>query len=278
MIAEYLRVNKNIYANEDAIIDKILHDYTKTRSQKRKMETSPSYDDTVANTPTSRKLRLNKQIEEKDCSDKDDEEELSDSSAKSLATLRKSKQMRKQQFGHRVKCYKRRNFIRKKLDIKKENRQRRDEQLQQKRDGRWLFTTLSQSTPQQNIAGDSQEEELSFDAISDIEGRYRVQAKEPSSSSSSASPEETPTEDSDDNGSIVLTPSAAKLVPRPTRFTDAKKKEQMRIDDTNDREMKNMLSLWKAQRRSRDLQEELEKELTQDEHDSNDDDDVTHQW
>ena len=95
------------------MIDKILHDYTKTRSQKRKMESSPSYIDTMANTPTSRKLRLNKNNKKANNPQEDDEKELSNSSTKSMATLRKNKQMRKQQFGHRVKCYKRRNFVRK---------------------------------------------------------------------------------------------------------------------------------------------------------------------
>ena len=40
----------------------------------------------------------------------------------------------------------------------------------------------------------------------------------------------------------------------------------------NDREMKNMLSLWKAQRRAKELQEELDQELSQDDSDGVNDD------
>ena len=50
------------------------------------------------------------------------------------------------------------------------------------------------------------------------------------------------------------------------------------MDDANDREMKNMLSLWKAQRRARDLQEELDQELAQDANQTDDDDEHTNQW
>ena len=128
---------------------------------------------------------------------------------------------------------------------------------------------MSQSTPNQSGKQNIQGEELSFESISDIEGRYREQAEDSSSSSSSSQTDLEPlTDDSDDNGSKVLTPSAAKLIPQPTKFDTRKKKEQLQLDDANDREMKNMLSLWKAQRRARELQEELDKELNQDNDDS----------
>ena len=133
---------------------------------------------------------------------------------------------------------------------------------------------MSQSTPNQSGKQDIQGEELSFESISDIDGRYREQAVDQSSSSSSSSHTDVDlqTDDSDDNGSKIWTPSAAKLIPRPTKFLPIKKQEQFQLDDANDRELKNMLSLWKAQRRAKELQEELDQELSQDDSNGANDD------
>ena len=92
------------------------------------------------------------------------------------------KLQRRKQFGHRLTKYKRLGYTRKKFDIGKANKLKRGEKLQEKRDRKWLFTSLSQSTSKRK---DSAKEEVSFESISALEGSYRQQQ-----STSSSSPEQ----------------------------------------------------------------------------------------
>ena len=144
-IAGYLRLHGNIYENEEAVINKILHDTPRTRQGKRKMEESPSFQEETIKTPMDRRRRIQPKSPEN--KEKSPTPKLSPKQQQSMATLRKDKQLRKQQFNHRFQTYKRRGFVRKKFDIGKENKKKRDAQLKTKRDLRWLFTTkdLSES-------------------------------------------------------------------------------------------------------------------------------------
>ena len=162
--------------------------------------------------------------------------------------------MRRKQFGHRLTKYKRLGHTRKKFDIGTANRVKRGEKLQEKRNAKWLFTSLSQSTPKTK---EKAKEEVSFESISDLEGSYR-QNKSPQSTSSS-SPEQSSDESAEGNNTL-LTPSAAKLLPRPARLQPNTGEPVYQNVDEGRREVRNMLSQWQAQQRAEALATELNEE------------------
>ena len=211
------------------------------------MEESPSFQEETIRTPMDRRRRIQpKSLENKE---KSPSLKLSQKQQQSMGTLRKDKQLRKQQFNHRFQTYKRRGFVRKKFDIGKENKKKRDTHLKTKRDARWLLTTMSQPQSRTDVTN---VQDNSFDSISDIEGSYRC-AKD--SSPQSSSPSSSDVESA--NNDVILTPSAAKLRPRPSRLEPKTTGKQKQLEDDGKREMRNMISLWEAQKRAQDVIKQL---------------------
>ena len=183
----------------------------------------------------------------------------------------KRKLLRKKQFGHRLTKYKRLGYARKKVDVSQANRRKRNEQLQKKRDAKWLFTSMTRSTPKtQSAVNDTP----SFESLSDLDGSYRQkQASPPTSSpSSSSSSPEVSSDDSTINQDGLLTPSAAKLFPRPARLRPDVPQQLEQPDDTNinGRQVRNMLSLWQAQQRAANVANEVNEETDEQETGSDD--------
>ena len=169
----------------------------------------------------------------------------------------KRKLLRKKQFGHRLTKYKRLGYSRKKVDVSQANRRKRNEQLQKKRDAKWLFTSMTRSTPKtQSAVTDTP----SIESLSDLDGSYRQKQNSPPTSSTSSSAEVS-SDDSAVNQDGLLTPSAAKLFPRPARLRPDVPQQQDQADDTNinGRQVRNMLSLWQAQQRPAEVAKEVNK-------------------
>ena len=173
----------------------------------------------------------------------------------------KRKLLRKKQFGHRLTKYKRMGYTKKKVDVSQANRRKRNEQLQKKRDAKWLFTSMSRSTPK-TLAPVN--DPPSFESLSDLDGSYRQTQPSPptSSPSSSSSSPENSSDDSTSNQDGLLTPSAAKLFPRPARLRPQVPQEVIQPDDNNinGRQVRNMLSLWQAQQRAADVANEVQQD------------------
>ena len=159
----------NVYENEAAVIDKILHETPRTRQQKRKIENSPQHPVMASNKDTR-----SKRFHAKDSSS--DRSELShhvtrqsnnSGASHSSGGKMKRKLLRKKQFGHRLTKYKRLGYAKKRVDVSQANRRKRNEHLQKKRDAKWLFTSMTRSTPKpQPAVNDSP----SFESLSDLDG------------------------------------------------------------------------------------------------------------
>ena len=61
-----------------------------------------------------------------------------------------------------------------------------------------------------------------------------------------------------DNNDVILTPSAAKLRPRPSRLEPKTTEKPKQLEDDGNREMRNMISLWEAQKRAQDVIKQLQ--------------------
>ena len=133
---------------------------------------------------------------------------------------------------------------------------------------------------------DEKEDDKSFESISDIDGSYRV-TKTPASSSASSSSSSTCSEEEDMEKQIgeeeqktetikkklpeqstpippPLRPSKLNMRKAPSASPEGDEKEE----DKGNREMKNLISLWEAQKRAKRVHDEVQKEEIDDENDS----------
>ena len=90
---------------------------------------------------------------------------------KKKTKTKRFKHQQRQQFSHRVTRYKDKGGRKKKMDIATANKEKRDVLLKERANERWLSTTMTQSSPN----NDSKLEEKSFESISDIERTYQNQ-------------------------------------------------------------------------------------------------------
>ena len=236
-------------------------DTPRTRYQKRKLLISP--DAAPAQQSTSQHAKRQHEARRSDISSSSNSGNSSAESRSKKATLKK-RQQRKRLFGHRVKQYKTTSLGRQKFNISKANRMKRDAQLKSKRDQRWLFTSMSQSTPQKGQQG-----ETSFDSISDIEGAYREDHHQ-TSSDSPPSPDSTEDNETEQNQADVETHHAQQQPKsimvktpklRPSRLHrdqpgNTSWGEHVHGQSKREREIQNMLSLWAAQKRAKDMEKE----------------------
>ena len=155
-----------------------------------------------------------------------------------------------------------------KFNIQKANRAKRDAQLKSKRDQRWLFTSMSQSTPRK-----SHGEETSFESISDIEGAYRDGQQQISSDSSPPTSSNEGAETDHDTADaqqqrekpkpksiMVKTPKLRPSQLQREQSVNTSWGEHVHGSNKRQREIQNMLSLWAAQKRAKETEQEVQSE------------------
>ena len=133
---------------------------------------------------------------------------------------------------------------------------------------------------------DEKDENRPFESISDIDVSYRV-TKTPASSSASSSSSSTCSEEEDMERQTVeekkkTEPNKKKLPEQSTPLPPALRPSKLNMrkapstspegdeqeEDKGNREMKNLISLWEAQKRAKRVHDEVQKEETDDENDS----------
>ena len=250
--------------NETDIIDKVLYENTpRTRYQKRKLMLSPETEDSITRSSKLTPKRQHNTTSTKSNITKNDS--LTSSNEKKKIKTKRLQHQRRQQFSHRVTRYKDKGEKKKKKNIATANKEKRDALLKERHDKRWLFTTMTQSSPN----NDGNQDKKSFESISDIEGTYRTKTPSPSSSGSpSTSPHSSSEEEDQEKEAkpkVTLatrppTPATSRIRPARFKIKTNDEEEQSEEEDVNkgDRDMKNLLSLWEAQKRAKEVAQEVE--------------------